>query len=124
MNLIEILIICAIIGILASISLPLWRNIQPTLALNRASQELISSLRQTQQEAITKNLPAGQEKFLNFDDFILPENVFFEEISFPEEKVQFKSDGSVLKDGYVILKADDKTTKISISIAGYVKKEQ
>jgi len=120
MNLIEILIICAIIGILASISLPLWRNIQPTLALNRASQELIAALRQRQQEAITEN----KIKFFDFDEFNLPESVVFEEISFPEEKVQFKSDGSVLKDGYVILKADDKTTKISISIAGYVKKEQ
>jgi len=124
MNLIEMLIICLIIAILASISLPLYGNIKPKLALNSASQELISSLRQTQQEAIKQNLPPGQEKFLDFDDVILPANVFFEEITFPEHKVKFQSDGSVLKDGYVILKAEDKTRKISISISGYVKQEK
>lgn len=123
MNIIEILIICAIIGILAGISLPLYGNFKSTLALNRASQELISSLRQTQQQAITENPPTGQEKFLDFEEFILPEGVVFAEISFPGKKVKFKSDGSVQKSGYVILKAGDKTTKISISISGYVKKE-
>lgn len=120
MNLIEILIICAIIGILASISIPLWKNYQPTIALNRASQELIVALRKAQQQAITEN----KQIFFDFNNFDLPEGVVFEKINFPpEEKVKFKSDGSVLKSGYVILKADSKTAKIIISPAGYVKKE-
>lgn len=119
MNLIEILIICAIIAILVGISIPLWRNYQPTLALNRASQELITALRQAQQQAITQN----KQVFFDFNNFNLPEGVVFEKISFPEEKVEFKSDGSVLKSGYVILRADSKTATITISPAGYVKKE-
>ncbi|MFH1392664.1 MAG: hypothetical protein ABIG90_03300 [bacterium] len=120
MSLIEILIICAIIGILAGISVPLWRNYQPALALDRASQELIVALRQTQQQAITQN----KRQAFKFADFVLPEGVIFEEISFPpEEIVKFEPDGSVLKSGYVILRADSKTTKINISIAGHVKKE-
>lgn len=119
MSLIEIIIICAIIGILATVSIPLWQVYQPTLALNRALQELISALRQTQQQAITQN----KQVAFDFDQFNLPENVSFEEINFPEEKVKFQPDGSVLKAGDVILKSSSKTAKISISIAGYVKKE-
>jgi len=119
-SLIEILIICAIIAVLAGISMPLWSNIKPTLALNRASQELIVALRQAQQEAITKN----KQVAFDFNEFTLPEGVVFEKIDFPpEEKAKFQSDGSVLKSGYAILKADSKTAKIIISIAGHVKKE-
>lgn len=120
MNIIEILIICAIISILAGISLPLYGNFKSTLALNRASQELITALRQAQQQAITENGAI----FFDFNAFILPEAVVFEEVKFPpEEKVKFKSDGSVLKSGYVVLKSGNKTAKIIISISGYVKKE-
>lgn len=120
MNLIEILIICIIVAILAGLSVPLYGNFKSSIALNRATQELISSLRQTQQQAITEN----KQVFFNFNQFNLTQGVVFEEIAFPpEEIVKFKPDGSVLKPGYVILKANDKTVKITISPAGYVKKE-
>lgn len=120
MSLIEILIICAIIGILAGISIPVWQNFKPTLALNSAAQELIVSLRQAQQQAITEN----KQTAFDFNSFALPDDVIFEEINFPpEEKVKFRADGSVLKSGHVILKSSDKTQKINISIAGHVSKE-
>lgn len=119
MSLIEILITCAIIGILATVSIPLWRGYQPTLALGRTSQELIVALRQAQQQAITEN----KQIFFDFNEFALPESVMFESIDFPEQKVKFKPDGSVLKQGSVVLKADSKTAKIIISISGYIAKQ-
>lgn len=120
MSLIEILITCAIIGILATVSIPLWRGYQPTLALNRASQELIVALRQAQQQAIAEN----KQIFFDFNEFALPEGVMFESIDFPpEEKVKFEPDGSVLKQGSVVLRADSKTATITISPSGYVKKQ-
>jgi len=119
MNLIEILIVCAIIGILAGISIPLWRSFQPKLALNRACQELITAIREKQQQAITKNT----NQIFDFAQVVLPEEVSFQEINFTEQKIIFLPNGSVQESGNAILKADNNTAKINVSVSGYVKKE-
>lgn len=53
-TLIEILIVIGIIIILAGISIPMFRNYQPTLQLNGAVRNLISDLRYAQQLAVTE----------------------------------------------------------------------
>jgi prepilin-type N-terminal cleavage/methylation domain-containing protein len=56
-TLVEILIVISIIGILAAISLPAFRNIQSALDLSGASRELVTDLRYAQQLTITEQIP-------------------------------------------------------------------
>lgn len=94
MNIIEILIIIAIISIMTAISIPLWRNFAPTAKLNSARSQLISALQQSKQKAITENRNVS---FDVRDDFTLEEGLIWQEITFPEEKIKFRPSGAVLK---------------------------
>ena len=58
-TLLELLTVILIIVILAAISIPAWRNIQPTLDLNGSVRELITDLRYAQQLAIAEQIIYG-----------------------------------------------------------------
>lgn len=58
-TLIELLVIIGIIGILALIGIPAFRNYQPTLQLSGSIRNLASDLRYAQQLAVTEQIEHG-----------------------------------------------------------------
>lgn len=120
MNIIEILIIIAIIGIMTAIAIPLWRNFTPTAKLNSARSQLISALQQAKQKAITQN----RNVFFDVqDDFALEEGLIWQEITFPGEKIKFRPSGAVLKNGKIVIEStkNNKTATIEVRPSGYIR---
>jgi len=120
MSLVEILSIIIILGIMASIALPTWRDLAPRIALDKAKQELISLLRQTQQQAITQN---NTICFNIKKDFVLNEKLTWGNISFDNNKACFLPSGGAQSPGLVIIKTihNNKEKTIEVKPSGYIK---
>jgi len=139
-TLIEFLAVILIIVILVAISIPVWRNIQPTLELNGSCRELVTDLRYAQQLSIAEQIIYGVR--FNFAENkyqiiqykktdgttenvikskFLPEGIDLEQVgSFSEAK--FTPYGSVMESGEVrLVNAQNQIKTIDIRPSGFVK---
>lgn len=139
-TLIEILIVIGIIVILAGISVPIFKNYQPTLQLNGAVRNLISDLRYAQQLALTEQIEYCLQFPTNFPtdrkykiiqcsggqplkEVSLPDkitNLSFTD--FLDNQVEFNPYGAVKKSGTITLKNTKGDEKIiDVKPSGFVK---
>ncbi|MAG44474.1 hypothetical protein CL633_01135 [bacterium] len=138
-SLIEILIIIALIGILAGISFPIWRNASCSADLKNDTREIIAQLRLAQQNTITEQVAY----LIRFDDLVnkyeliqnqeiiqafnLKEDIRFKSINIQDEtqEIKFTSIGAPFAFGDITLESisslcQDKTSQIKITPAGYI----
>lgn len=136
-TLVEIMSVLAIIGIIATIALPTYRNITPILDLNGATRDVASDLRLAQQKAITEqDIYAVQFDILNNDYSLindtLGETIFTKDIDsdiliqsitgLTDNKARFNATGAAIETGEIIfLNANNATSSIEIKPSGYVK---
>ncbi len=136
-TLLELLTVILIIVILSAISIPAWRNIQPTLDLNGSVRELITDLRYAQQLAIAEQIVYGVRFNFEEDKYqiiqykggseniiktkLLPDGITLEQVeSFAEAK--FTPYGSVIESGDVrLVNTQNKIKTIDIRPSGFVK---
>lgn len=140
-SLIEFLAVILIIVILVAISIPVWRNIQPTLELSGSCRELVTDLRYAQQLSIAEQIIYGVR--FNFEEnqyqiiqykktdgitenviklkLLLPGGIDLEQIgSFSEAK--FTPYGSAMESGEVrLVNAQNQIKTIDIRPSGFVK---
>ncbi len=140
-QLIQLIVTLAVIAILATISVPVLTQYQPSLKLNTDAKELINNLRLTQQMTITEQKvyyieidtinneysiikaanPTPPIKTIELDSAIN----FQEVIDLTDDKVIFNSYGAVSESGQIILVNSENTIiTINIKPSGYVQMEK
>lgn len=138
-TLLELLTVLAIIGIISVISMPIYRQIRPTISLNSETRDIVSNLRYTQQLAVTEqvNYSVAFDSLLNkytitntdtseiIKDETINSGITIDSISgFTNNAVIFNVTGAALESGTIILiNSNSVTTTISIKPSGYVKIE-
>jgi len=142
LTLIESLVIIVIIGILALMGIPAFRNYQPTLQLSGAVRELVTDLRYAQQLAVTQQLQHAV-CFFPFDDGYkkeyqviqygecgvsewikkgMLEEVEINQVNFSNPEVIFNPYGAVKESGSItLINVKDSTTTIDIRPSGFVR---
>jgi type II secretory pathway pseudopilin PulG len=139
-TLIEFLIIFSIIAIILSIGFPVFKAIKPDLELSGDVRDLTGDLRLAGRMSVTEQVSYGVIFSESKYDLVLfgeneeildtvktkelNENVFFETISFENNKVLFNSYGSVNEGGTILVKnSKGKTSLVKVTSAGFVKIE-
>jgi len=138
-TLLEILAVLAIIGIISLISMPIYRQIKPTIALNSVTRDIVSDLRYAQQLAVTEQ----NNYSVLFDDTFNTYTIFNTETNKIIKEESLKSDisiesinnltnntatfnvtGAAIESGTItLINSNNATTTISIKPSGYVKIE-
>lgn len=138
-TLLEILTVIAIIGTLTLISMPIYRQIKPTLALSSVTRDIVSDLRYTQQLAVTEqnNYSVLFDQVFNqytiikteTNEIIKEQNLnsgisIYSTSGFSTSTVTFNVTGAALESGTItIINSNNATTTISVKPSGYVKIE-
>ena len=137
----ETLIVVAIIGILALISFPVFRNFQPTLQLNGTVRDLVSNLRLTQQLAVSEQVeycfvlpddfPFNREYQIiqcgesqSFKQGLIPEEIIGLTIvpSLSNNEVRYNSYGAVKESAQITIEnVQNKTKTINIRPSGFIR---
>ena len=135
-TLIELLIVLAIIGILVGVSIPVYRQFQPTIQLNGAVRTLVTDLRYAQQIAVTEQINHCFQLFLTEKKYqivqcgqtqpllevVLPNEIESLSANFTDDKVEFNPYGAVKESGTIILENTKNQTKtIEVRPSGFVK---
>ena len=138
-TLIEILIVIGVIGILVGISIPVYRQFQPTLQLNGAVRNLVTDLRYAQQLAVTEQkehcvhfFPGQKEyKIIQCQDPEAEEilkTISLQEIDsitiagdFINNEARYNPYGAVKEAGTITLKINEKAKTIDVRPSGFVK---
>lgn len=137
LTLVELLIVIFIIGILALMGYPAFKNFQPGMQLRSAARDLIGDLRYVQQLAITEQLEyclrvlPSEKKYQMLQ---CGEAEILEEKSFPEKIVQvtvsgltdnevrYNPYGAVTEGGNIVLENSKSETKtVLVKVSGFVK---
>ncbi|MDP2663903.1 MAG: GspH/FimT family pseudopilin [bacterium] len=137
LTLAELLIVIFIIGVLALIGYPAFKNFQPSIQLRSAARDLIGDLRYVQQLAITEQLEYCLRVFTaekKYQMFQCGETEILEEKSFPEKieqvtvsgltdnEVRYNPYGAVVEGGSIVLENSKSETKtVLVKISGFVK---
>lgn len=138
-TLIELIMVLAVIGLIALVSLPVYQKIKPDITLNSQTRDIVSDLRYAQQLAVTEqiNYSVVFDSLLNKYKIInavsgatLKSQNFHPLISIQlitgltTETVTFNVTGASLESGDIVLINSGGATKtISIKPSGYVKIE-
>lgn len=137
-TILEIVIIIAIIGIVALISLPLIQSYRPTLKLNAVSRDLATDLRYAQQQAVTEqisyqvslDLVGKKYQIIKKNDgaviktTVLPNDITWSVMApgFTDNKIEFVLTGAVVEAGQIILtNQQNNSLTVDIKPSGYVK---
>lgn len=136
--LMNVMVVVAIIGFMATLSIPYIRNFQPTMELNAAKKEITSDLRSVQQTAVTQQVvyavkfhvdQSGYEIIKGLENATstvkyveLPPGIDLEEIfDSDDDKVEFNFYGGVDESCQVILSnSQGKTGRVNIKPSGYI----
>lgn len=133
----EILIVIGVIGVLIGISIPTYRQFQPTLQLSGAVRNLVTDLRYTQQLTVTEQ----KEHCVRFGDkeykIIQCQDSEAEEVlkiislqeidsitiadDFSNNEVRYNPYGAVKEAGTIILEINGKIKIIDVRPSGFVK---
>jgi len=132
----ELVIVISIIVVLVTISIPVWRSIQPTMNLDMSVRSLVSDLRYAQQLAVAEQIVHGVRfdfvgngyqiiKYGATEEIIktesLPAGITLEEINGFGE-AQFVPYGSVEESGEVrLVNTQNKIKIIDIRPSGFVR---
>lgn len=140
-TLIESLVIIVIIGILASMGIPAFKNYRSALQLSGAVRELVTDLRYAQQLAVTQQLQHAV-CFFPFDDGYkkeyqviqygecgvsewikkgMLEGVEINQVNFSNPEVIFNPYGAVKESGSIVLINVNTTKTIDIRPSGFVR---
>ena len=138
-TLIEMVMVLAIIGLIALVSLPVYQRIKPGLTLNSQARDIVSDLRYAQQLSVTEqinysvifdqalnkymivNSASGATlKSQNINPMISINSI----TGLTADTVTFNVTGAALESGDIILTSSNGNTKtIAIKPSGYVKIE-
>lgn len=138
-TMIELLIALAVLSIVTVISLPVYRQIKPTLDLNTETRDIASDLRYAQQLSVTEQINHNVvfNSVLNSYEIInsqtssviksknINSNISISSISgLASSTATFNVTGAATEAGSIILaNSNNATTTISIKPSGYVKIE-
>ena len=138
-SLTEILIVIAIIGLVTLISLPIYRQVKPTINLDSKTRILVSDLRYAQQLAVTEQMNYRVEFNQALSQYTIRneatnaviktetvnQGIEIESINgLTDNTVIFNVTGAAIEDGSIILINDNNATStVSIKPSGYVKIE-
>jgi len=133
----EILIVIGIIVVLIGISIPVFRQFQPTLQLSGAVRTLVTNLRYAQQLAVTEQVNHCLQLFLTerkyqiiqcdqtepLLEITLPDEISsFSATGFTSNKIEFNPYGAVKEKGDITLKnTEGKAKTIDVRPSGFVK---
>jgi len=138
-TLIEILIVIGVIGIIVVISIPAYRQFQPTLQLNGAVRGLVTDLRYAQQLTVTEQkehcvrfFPNDKEyKIIQCQDSGAEEilkTISLQEIDsitvandLSDNEVRYNPYGAVKEAGIITLEINGKIKIIDVRPSGFVK---
>ncbi len=144
-TLVEILIVIGVIGVLVGISIPVYRQFQPTLQLSGAVRNLVTDLRYAQQLTVTEQKehcvrfflenPENKEyKIIQCQDLGAEEilkTVSLQEINsitvaddFSNNEVRYNPYGAVKEAGTITLELNGKIKIIDVRPSGFVKVTQ
>jgi len=130
-QLIQLVMVCAIIGIMAVIGVPVFTRYQPNIKLNAEAKQLISDLRYAQQKTVSEqkiyyieiDIPGKEYSIIKQETpatpiktIVLDPEITFQEVSdLTDNKVVFNSFGAVSEAGEIIL-ANSQESIITINI--------
>ncbi|MFA6493092.1 MAG: GspH/FimT family pseudopilin [Patescibacteria group bacterium] len=138
-SLYELLIVMSIITLVAAISIPTIRNYLPSLQLSSTVREVISKLREAQEEAVTTQVqhatrfnPASNPVTIQvvkigtpetvLQTITLPKNISITlDASFTSNQVIFSADGGPNTSGNITITQDTSSKIINLSPAGMIK---
>lgn len=137
----ETLVVVAIIGTLALISFPVLRNFQPTLQLNGIVRDFVSSLRLTQQLAVSEQveycfvlpdsfpfdrayqiIECGESE--SYKQGLIPEEIIGLTIvpSLSNNEVRYNSYGGVKESAQITIEnVQNKTKTINVRPSGFIR---
>jgi len=141
----ELIIVLAIIGMIAAITIPMMKNYLPSWQLSGSSRALVNNLRQAQEEAVTTQVQ-HRVKFFNptappvtyelfkigatepLEVITMPSNITVTgtdgvplDNTFSDNQVIFSSDGGPSANGDIVITLGDVSKTINISPAGVIK---
>ena len=139
-TLLEIITVLAIMGIVMTISIPVYRQIQPNIELSATARQITTDLRQAQQLAVTEqviysvefNIVDSSYEIINTDS----EQVFKQETisanikinsitDLTDDTVSFNATGAALESGTITLtNRKNASSTIEIKPSGYVRISQ
>ena len=137
-TLLEVLIVIAILGIMASISFAFFKTFSPALKLSSSTRDLATDLRYTQQLAVTEQVNYGVSFSLTTNEYriikygataqeilrkSLPDGISFQEIiGFANKEAIFNPYGAVQQAGDIFLiNTENKMKTIRVRPSGFVK---
>jgi len=137
LTLAEVLIVIAISASLMLISIPLFRNFQPTLQLGSTARGIITDLRYIQQSTITEQVEYCLKFFeverkyqiikcegeVIIEEKFLPEEIIIITIDgFTDNIIRYNPYGAVAEEGTIMLENTKNATKtIEVKVSGFVK---
>lgn len=134
----NVMVAVAIIGLMATLSIPYIRNFQPTLELNAAKKEITSDLRSSQQAAVTQQVVYAIKFYVNENNYKilrkdsaatsvvksvdLPADINMEEIvNSGDNEVEFNFYGGVDEACQIILSnSQGKIGRVNVKPSGYI----
>ena len=141
----ELIIVLAIIGMIAAITIPTMKNYLPSWQLSGSSRVLVNKLRQAQEEAVTTQAQ-HRIKFFNptappvtyelskigatepLEVITMPSNITVTgtggaplDQTFSDNQVIFSSDGGPNANGDIVINRGEVSKTINISPAGVIK---
>ncbi|MFA5318380.1 MAG: GspH/FimT family pseudopilin [Patescibacteria group bacterium] len=140
-QLIQLIMVCAIIGIMAVMSVPLFTKYRPDAQLTSAAKQLASDLRYAQQKTVSEQqiyyieiTPLNKEysiiKTADPGEIIktvsIGQDITFQEISgFTDNKIIFNSYGAVSESGDIILSnLQENAITVQVKPSGYIKLQE
>lgn len=136
-TLIEMLVVIGIIGIVGSISFPVYQNMRPNITLNSATRDLATDMRYAQQLAVTEQLAynvifdigASSYEIRNsssnalIQEKVLPIGISFSSITgLAGNTAKFTATGAAVQPATIVLiNRKSNQTTIEIKPSGYVK---